>query len=101
MNDLELKFVCIAEILEIFLAGKKRLGVQIDFVVEGPFPIHDGIKMRTVHRTSPMKPAHWLVVQHPYSIAAENWKSADPFREEPAIARKQGYPLRRYLPQTL
>src|SRR5712692_5942048 len=81
VNDLELQFVRIAEILEIFLAGKKRLGVQIDFVVEGSFPIHDGIKMRTVHRISPMKPAPRVVARHRHSIASDDWKSADSFPE--------------------
>jgi hypothetical protein len=47
---LELQFVSVAKILEIFLAGKERFGIQVDFVIERPFTIHDGIKMLAIHR---------------------------------------------------
>jgi hypothetical protein len=50
VDQLELQFVRVAKILEIFLAGKERFGIQVDFVIERPFAIHDGIKMLAIHR---------------------------------------------------
>ena len=51
MDELELQFIRIAKSFEIFLTGKERLGVQVNFVIERPFTIHDGIKMLAIHRT--------------------------------------------------
>jgi hypothetical protein len=51
VDQLELQFVRVAKILEVFLAGEERLGVQVDFVIERPLAIHDGIKMLAIHRT--------------------------------------------------
>src|SRR6202165_4936596 len=67
VDDLKLQLVRVAEILEILLAGKKRLGVQIDFVVERSFPVHDGIKMRAVHRISQMSSTYRRMAQHFFS----------------------------------
>jgi hypothetical protein len=49
MDDLELQFVRVAEFLKIFLAREQRLGIQIEFVVERSFTIHDRIKEFPVH----------------------------------------------------
>src|SRR5580704_10270028 len=51
MDELELQFIRVAKSLEIFLAGKERFGVQVDFVIERSFTVHDGIKMLAIHRT--------------------------------------------------
>src|SRR5713226_8101056 len=90
VDELELHLVCVAEILEILLAGKKRLGVQIDFVVECSFPVHDGIKMRAVHRISQMLSARRSLAGRSYSIAIESGKRWYLYPIEPARGAGEG-----------
>ncbi len=49
VDDLELQLVPVAEAGKVFLAGEQLFGVQIQLVVERTFPVHDGIKILSVH----------------------------------------------------
>ena len=56
VDDLELQFVLIAEILEIFLAGEQLLGVQVELVVERALAVDDGVEILPVHK-NPLRDA--------------------------------------------
>ncbi len=56
MDDLKLQLVGVAEFVEIFLAGKQGLGVQVELVVEGSLAIHDGVKVFPVHADLLLQP---------------------------------------------
>src|SRR5438045_1425598 len=49
MHQLELQFVMVAELRVLRLAAEQRLGLQINFVIQRAFAVHDGVKLFSVH----------------------------------------------------
>src|SRR2546429_5237135 len=50
VHDLELQLILVAKVRKLALAGKQRLRVQVQFVIQRAFAAHQGVEMLPVHR---------------------------------------------------